>query len=63
MEFYIAQGISVLTSIVAIIMTQFKNMKNILIGQIIVNLLTASTYFLLGGISGAQLFIIKLLSI
>ena len=53
MAFYIAQGISVLTALTAIVMMQFKSMKKILAGQILANLLTASTYFLLGGFSGA----------
>jgi hypothetical protein len=51
--FYIAQGISILNGVVAVAMMQFKDMKKILIGQILANLLTASTYFLLGGLSGA----------
>ena len=53
MEFYIAQAISILTCIVAVVMVQLKSMKQILTGQIIANLLSASTYFLLGGLSGA----------
>ena len=53
MAFYLAQGISVLTALTAMVMMQFKSMKKILAGQIIANLLTASTYFLLGGFSGA----------
>jgi hypothetical protein len=61
MEFYIAQGISVLTGIVAVLMMQFKSMKKILIGQILANLLTASTYLLLGGFSGAGINMIGIL--
>ena len=53
MEFYIAQGISVLTALTVIVVMQFKSMKKILLGQILANLLTASTYFLLCGFSGA----------
>jgi hypothetical protein len=41
-------------------MMQFKSMKKILIFQIICNLLTASTYFLLGGFSGAGICIIAI---
>jgi hypothetical protein len=51
--FYVAQGISVLTALTAMVMMQFRSMKKILAGQIVANLLTASTYFLLGGFSGA----------
>ncbi len=61
MEFYIAQGISVLTCIVAVIKMQFKDMKKILIGQILTNLLTALTYLLLGGLSGAGICIIAII--
>ncbi len=60
MEFYIAQGISILTGIVAVTMMQFKDMKKILAGQILANLLTASTYLLLGGLSGAGICIIAI---
>ena len=60
MEFYIAQGISALNGVVAVVMMQFKDMKKILAGQILANLLTASTYFLLGGISGAGICFIAI---
>ena len=60
MEFYIAQAISVLNVLLAIMMMQFKSMKKILVFQIITNLLTASTYFLLGGFSGAGICIIAI---
>ena len=60
MDFYIAQGISVLTAAVAIVMMQFKNMRLILLGQILANLLTAFTYFLLGGFSGAGICFIAI---
>ncbi len=53
MEFYIAQAISVVTCILAVLSMQFKSMRSILIGQILVNLTSASTYFFLGGFSGA----------
>lgn len=58
--FWIAQGISVLTGILAIVMMQFKNMKTILLFQIIVNLTASLNYLLLGGDSGA---IVSLLAI
>ncbi|MBQ8408518.1 MAG: YgjV family protein [Clostridia bacterium] len=51
--FYIAQGISVVTGVLAILLMQFKNMKTILLFQIIVNLLASSNYLLLGGDTGA----------
>ena len=58
MEFYIAQVISVLTTIVAIVMMQFKKMHWILLGQITANLLSGSTYLLLGGLSGAGISVV-----
>ena len=60
-SFYVAQGISVLTCLVAIVMMQCKSMTKILIGQITANLLTASTYFLLGGFSGAGICFIAII--
>ena len=59
-EFYIAQGISVLTALTAVITMQMKKMRNILLGQITANILTASTYFLLGGFSGAGICLIAI---
>ena len=60
MEFYIAQGISVLTALVAVLMMQFKQMRWILAGQIAANLLTAATYLLLGGLSGAGICLLAI---
>lgn len=52
-EFYIAQGISVVTTAVSVVSTQIKSMKAILICKILANLLSVATYLLLGGISAA----------
>ena len=60
MEFYIAQGISIVIGILAVIMMQFKSMTKILVFQILCNLLTALTYFLLGGFSGAGICVIAI---
>ncbi len=60
LAFYIAQGISIFTGILAIVMMQLKNMKTILVFQIIVNLTASLNYLLLGGDSGA---LISLLAI
>lgn len=49
MDAYIAYGFSALTAIIAVIMIQFKHMSLILIGQITANLLTALSYFFIGG--------------
>lgn len=61
MEFYIAQAISIVTGILAVLTMQLKSMRNILIGHIIVNVTSASTYFLLGGFSGAGICIIAII--
>ncbi len=60
-EFYIAQGISILTGILAAVMMQLKKMKVILLFQLAVNLLTALTYILLGGLSGGGICLIAIL--
>ena len=60
MDFYIAQGISVLTALTAIVGMQMKNMKAILLSQILANLFTASTYFLLDGFSGAGICLVAI---
>ena len=51
-EFWIAQGISVVTGILAIIMMQLKNMKVILVFQIMVNLIASTNYLLMEGDTG-----------
>lgn len=61
MEFYIAQGISILTLLAAILMMQCKNMKWLLVGQITANFLTAFSYLLLNGLSGAGICLIAVL--
>ena len=58
--FYIAQGISVITGIFAIIMMQLKNMKTILLFQIIVNATALSNYFLLGGNTGVFISVLAI---
>jgi hypothetical protein len=60
MEFYIAQGITILTALTVIVGMQMKSMKGILIGQILANLFSASTYFLLGGFSGAGICLLAI---
>ena len=60
MEFYIAQGITVLTALTVIVSMQMKSMKGILLGQILANLFSASTYFLLGGFSGAGICLLAI---
>lgn len=61
MDVYIAYGFSILTAVVAIVMMQFKNMTAILLGQITVNLLTALSYFFVGGWSGSGICFIAII--
>ena len=56
--FYIAQAMGILATICAVITMQFKNLRNILFGQIFSNLLIATNYILLGGVSGAAVCIL-----
>ena len=53
LAFFIAQGISVVTGILAIAAMQLKNMKLVLTLQILINILASSNYLLLGGGAGA----------
>lgn len=53
MNFYIAQGIGIIIAVIAIASVQLKNLRKILICQIVVNTLSALNYTLLGGLSGA----------
>ena len=56
-NFSIAQIVGVLVTVSAILSTQFRNMKWILIWQIISNLLLSVNLALLGGLSGAGICI------
>lgn len=55
MTFYLAQIISIVTTVVVVLTMQFKKMHLILLGQLLGNLLTAVPYFLLNGFSGAAI--------
>ena len=59
--FWIAQSISVITALIAILSLQLKNMKAILACQISANTLAGLTYVLLGGLSGAGVSIIAVI--
>ena len=61
MDFYIAQGISVVAGILAVLMMQQKNMRTILIFQIVVNLTASLNYLILGGDSGAFISLLAIL--
>ena len=53
MEFWIAQIVGIITTVVALVSVQFKDEKIILLGEIIANFTTAISFGLLGGLSGA----------
>lgn len=53
MNFVIAQWLGIIGSVTALVSIQFKNINNILISQLVINLLSAVSYALLGGKSGA----------
>lgn len=61
LAFYVAQGVSIFTGVLAIVMMQLKNMKTILLFQIIVNLTASLNYLLLGGDSGAFISLLAII--
>jgi len=58
LSFILAQCIGLLTTVIVVISVQFKNVRWILISQIILNLLVSLNYALLGGLSGAWICIL-----
>ena len=54
-NFYVAQMVGVLTTVVTVIAAQLKNMKYILLCQLCANLMVAISSGMLGGLSGAWL--------
>ena len=60
MEFIIAQIISVLTTVTAVLSMQFKGVKPILICQILSNLFCATTFVLLGAYSGCVICLVAI---
>ncbi len=56
--FLIAQIVGILTTIVAVATFQFKDVRHILLGNVISNLMVALQYGLLGGFSGAWICVV-----
>lgn len=56
--FWVAQAIGPVTTLMSILSAQMKNLKVILIYELLINLLVALSYILLGGISGSYICII-----
>ena len=60
LAFWFAQSISVIAGILAISMMQFKNMKIILLFQVLINLIASTNYLLLDGGSGMLLSLVAI---
>lgn len=60
LEFYIAQAISIAAAVIVVLMMQLKNLKIILLGHLVTNLMVAATYFLLNSFSGAGICFIAI---
>lgn len=58
MNFILAQVIGVVVTIYAVVATQFRSIKALLIAEIITNLLTALNYILLGSLSGTWICVV-----
>lgn len=58
LTFIIAQALGIINTVVCLVMMQFKQAKNILIGQIVSNVLISVSFLLLGGLSGAWICIV-----
>lgn len=61
MNFLIAQWLGILTTVIALVGVQFKNINHILTSQILTNLLSAFVFGLLGGFSGAWICVVAIL--
>ena len=59
MNFLIGQIISILCLIISCWITQFKNVRYILLGEIVANLLMALSFVFFGGLSGAWICIVS----
>ena len=60
LAFWLAQGISVIAGVLAIVMLQLKNMKIILLFQILINLIASTNYLLMDGGSGMLLSLVAI---
>ena len=60
MEFILAQVISILTTVTAVLSMQFKGIKPILLCQILSNLFCATTFILLGAYSGCVICLVAI---
>lgn len=60
MQFIIAQYIGILTTVIALAGIQFKKINHILISQCLTNFLSAVSFALLGGLSGAWICLVAI---
>lgn len=58
MSFIIGQIISVFSLVISLVITQFKNVKYVLLGEIAANITIALSYIFLGGLSGGWVCIV-----
>ena len=61
MEFIISQILGIVVSVAAILSMQFKNIKGILVCQLVCNGLGALSYILVGGLSGCGIYCVATL--
>ncbi len=61
LAFWVAQGISVVAGILAVVMMQLKNMKIILLFQVLINLIASTNYLLMDGGSGMLLSLVAII--
>ena len=61
MQFYISQICGLVVSLAAILSMQLKNIKHILVCQLVCNGIGALSYIMLGGLSGCGIYLVALL--
>ena len=61
LAFWLAQSISVIAGVLAVVMMQLKNMKLILLFQVLINLIASTNYLLMDGGSGMLLSLVAII--
>lgn len=60
LAFWLAQGISVIAGVLAVVMLQLKNIKLMLLFQVLINLIGSANYLLMDGGSGMVLSLVAI---
>ena len=60
LAFWLAQGISVIAGVLAVVMLQLKNIKLMLLFQVLINLIGSANYLLMDGGSGMILSLVAI---